>query len=182
MAESKCHFSPTSFCALDHMKDFAMACWEATLSYLLGIDTHHSLLGVCLDPLPSLSIALDLVLKIKEGKKPKTQQAPVQVSTAVLFKKSRSMLRSLGVHSIHHHLFLFISFWPGRHVYFITRYEPWKARRIVRSLVWRFIEADRSACDCAIKINAQLKCLCAIKIGAFLARHLHNSTVRSFHF
>lgn len=121
-------------------------------------------------------------LKNKRRKKPKTQQAPVQVSTAVLFKKSRSMLRSLGVHSIHHHLFLFISFWPGRHVYFITRYEPWKARRIVRSLVWRFIEADRSACDCAIKINAQLKCLCAIKIGAFLARHLHNSTVRSFHF
>lgn len=46
----------------------------------------------------------------------------------------------------------------------------------------RLLRADRSVCGCAVKTNAQLKCLCTIKISASLCQTLarEHSAIVSF--
>lgn len=158
MAASKCPFSPTSLCTLDRTKDSAIACWQAMPSSPL-----HSCASV--SPLCTLrslfpfSIALDSKVS-SWGQNPKLRN-PLRLNHSAFIP-------------------LIIFFLPGIKSMFILSCKIWALQSQVDGQP--FPEADRSASDCVIKINAQLKCLCAIKLRAFLTRHLHRSTVWSFHF
>lgn len=128
--------------------------------HLLCIVAHQSLLCVRFDlyfPFPLLWI----------------QKSPAEVRI-----QSREIHWGWG-HSAFIPLVIFF-FLPGIKSMFILSCKIWALQSQVDGQP--FPEADRSASDCVIKINAQLKCLCAIKLRTFLTRHLHRSTVWSFHF